>query len=405
MARAGRVVVIGWVVLVGLMLAGCKRPVVKDYARPLPPGVPALRKITDPAELPDLRPAFYRRSAGLMQALALSEAWFDKPSSRLGYPVQGITHEQARASVRAFRRILMESNSAEEFAQRVLREFDVYTSVGWDGSGVVFFTGYYAPIVKASRERTEVYRYPLYQRPPDLEKDPVTGQTLGRRVGGQLKPYPTRAQIEMYPDRLGLVGRELAWLADKFQRYVVQVQGSAKLELTDGGVMHVGYAADNGREYTSVARLLVAEGKLDPNRAGLPAVKAYFAEHPEELDAYLNRNERYVFFQEYPAENWPAGSLGFRVTAFASLATDKSIYPRGCVTLVSTEIPSASGGRQKFYQFMVDQDTGGAIRAPGRADIFMGIGPGAEAVAGQQAAEGRLYYLVLKPERVRAWSG
>jgi membrane-bound lytic murein transglycosylase A len=47
---------------------------------------------------------------------------------------------------------------------------------------------------------------------------------------------------------------------------------------------------------------------------------------------------------------------------------------------------------------MLDQDTGGAIQAPGRADIYMGIGPSAEILAGGQYAEGRLYYFFLKPE-------
>ena len=42
----------------------------------------------------------------------------------------------------------------------------------------------------------------------------------------------------------------------------------------------------------------------------------------------------------------------------------------------------------------------GAIRAPGRADIYCGLGDAAEHVAGRLAAEGRLFYLFLKPELV-----
>jgi len=49
---------------------------------------------------------------------------------------------------------------------------------------------------------------------------------------------------------------------------------------------------------------------------------------------------------------------------------------------------------------MTDQDTGGAIRAPGRADLFMGVGPTAGLKAGGQYAEGQLYYLFLKPDVV-----
>lgn len=93
-------------------------------------------------------------------------------------------------------------------------------------------------------------------------------------------------------------------------------------------------------------------------------------------------------------------SLGVRVTPQASLATDKKIYPRGGVVLVHTTLASTTRGRPEFLRFMLDQDTGGAIRAPGRADIFMGIGPTAETLAGGQYAEGALYYFILKPELV-----
>ena len=58
---------------------------------------------------------------------------------------------------------------------------------------------------------------------------------------------------------------------------------------------------------------------------------------------------------------------------------------------------SFRGEQQRLLRFMLDQDTGGAIQAPGRADLFMGVGPAAEILAGQQYAEGRLYYFFLKP--------
>ena len=45
---------------------------------------------------------------------------------------------------------------------------------------------------------------------------------------------------------------------------------------------------------------------------------------------------------------------------------------------------------------MVDQDTGGAINAPGRADIYFGIGALNEIKAGQQFALGRLYYFFVR---------
>jgi len=53
---------------------------------------------------------------------------------------------------------------------------------------------------------------------------------------------------------------------------------------------------------------------------------------------------------------------------------------------------------------MLDQDAGGAIRTPGRADIYLGIGESAGEIAGRQSHVGRLYYILLKPERVAAWA-
>ncbi|MCC7204757.1 MAG: MltA domain-containing protein [Phycisphaeraceae bacterium] len=388
--------------VVSVMLVGCKKatpvaPPPPDYARELPPGAFALRKITNPADLPDLQAAFRARDKTLAMALDRSIAWFNIPSTKQFYPSNGISHEHARQSLIAFREVLLSTQSAAEFQRAVYAQFDCYTSVGWNDKGVVFFTGYYSPIFQASRTQQGEFQYPLYRRPADLVSDPITGEVKGRRSGSGYAPYPTRAQIEqMGPAAVGLAGHELVWLRNKLDAYIVQVNGSARLNMTDGSVMHIGYAGNNGYEYTSIGKLLVADGKIDKNRLSLPVIRAYFQQHPDELDKYILRNDRFVFFQEYPPASWPAGSLGFPVTPWRSLATDKSIYPRGNVTLVDTDTPSPSGGMHMFSQFMMDQDTGGAIRAAGRADIYMGVGPSAEQLAGRQAAEGRLYYFFLK---------
>jgi membrane-bound lytic murein transglycosylase A len=46
---------------------------------------------------------------------------------------------------------------------------------------------------------------------------------------------------------------------------------------------------------------------------------------------------------------------------------------------------------------MLDQDTGGGIRASGHCDLYMGSGPQAEQLAGREMATGELYYLAIKP--------
>ena len=111
-----------------------------------------------------------------------------------------------------------------------------------------------------------------------------------------------------------------------------------------------------------------------------------------------------MFFTEYAGENWPAGSLGVQVTQETSLATDKKVYPRGGLVLADTSAVTFTSGRRPFTRFMLDQDSGGAIKAPGRADIYMGDGNSAEILAGGQYAEGRLFYFFLKPQHVATYS-
>ena len=369
-----------------------------DYARPLPPGSAALRKIEDPARWPDLRAAFADRGPDLLAALDRAIPWFLAPSTLQWFPLEGVSHEQAHASVVAARRLLAESGTAEEFEREFRRLFDAYESVGWDGRGTVFFTGYFAPVFPASRVRTERFRYPVYRRPDDLVTDPKTGAPQGRKSpDGSIRPYPTRAEIQGSDL---LAGLELAWLEDSLSAYLVHVNGSARLDLTDGSVLYIGYAGKTDRPYTSLGKSMVEEGILRSRDLNLSAIRREYARDPARVERLMLRNESFVFFREADGTNWPAGSLGYPVTAERSLATDKKIFPRGGLVYVDTKSVRRGSATRDYQRFMVDQDTGGAIRAPGRADIYMGTGGAAESLAGTQKAEGRLYYFFVKPEFV-----
>jgi membrane-bound lytic murein transglycosylase A len=123
----------------------------------------------------------------------------------------------------------------------------------------------------------------------------------------------------------------------------------------------------------------------------------YFKRYKDQVATYVRRNPRFVFFKK--EDGPPRGSLNEPVTAFRSIATDKSIFPRGCLTFISTTLPQARGGtvvNRLYSGFALDQDTGGAIRAAGRCDVYMGQGDTAGKLAGQTYQEGRLYYLFLK---------
>jgi membrane-bound lytic murein transglycosylase A len=270
--------------------------------------------------------------------------------------------------------------------------------VGYNGEGIVLFTGYYSPIFHASKTRTAEYSFPLYKRPADLVTDPKTGEPKGRKMAnGTVGPYPTRKEIE---STHMLQGTELVWLRDALDAYIIQVNGSAKLLMPDDTVMFVGYAGKTDRPYKGLGQSMVDAGLVKANELSLPAIRRAYHDNPQRVIDLMQQNESYVFFQVYDDTKWPSGSLGVKVSPESTLATDKKIYPRGGVVMVDTQAVTISAGKRKFQRFMLDQDTGGAIQAPGRADIYMGWGSSAEILAGGQYAEGRLYYFFLKPENV-----
>jgi len=380
--------------LIAAFITGCQKPAAKpEYDRPLPPGELALRKITNPYEIPDFTDGCYNM-AWTQKAIDNSLNYLSKPSSRQFFPYGDITHQHAVDSLKAFKKLMNSGLRGRELNAAIAQQFDVYISVGCDGMGTVLFTGYYTPIFDGSPAANEQFQYPLYNQPDDLVKDPY-GQILGRRrADGQITPYPPRAEIETSNM---LKGKELVWLSDPFEAYIAHVQGSAKLRMPDGKLATVGYAANNGHEYHSVAEELVKDGQIAPEQMSLSAMIDYFKRHINQVATYTQRNPRFVFFRK--EDGPPRGSLNEPVTPMRTIATDKAIYPRGCLAFISTALPRMVAGsiyRDAYNGFALDQDTGGAIRAPGRCDVYMGTGETAGKLAGQTYQEGRLYYLFLK---------
>ncbi|MHC4702255.1 MAG: murein transglycosylase A [Planctomycetota bacterium] len=368
-----------------------------QYDRPLPPGEFALRKITDPSEIPDFTTACLDL-ANLRKAIDHSLSYLHKPSSMEYYPSGQITHDMALESVKAFADMLDSGLSGSRLNDEIREKFDVYISVGCDDQGTVLFTGYYTPIFEGSLERTAQFNYPLYKQPDDLVKAP-NGDTLGRRDSdGQVTPYPDRAAIE---DSGMLEGQELAYLGDPFEAYIAHVQGSAKVRLADGSITTVGYAANNGHEYTSVAHELVKDGKISGDEISLGTMIDYFKRFKDQVRMYVRRNPRFVFFRKEGGP--PVGCLNEPVTPYRTIATDKSIFPRASLSFISTTLPQPIGEtsvNEVYAGFALDQDAGGAIRAPGRCDVYMGEGEMAGKLAGQTYQEGRLYYLFLKSDAI-----
>ncbi len=305
------------------------------------------------------------------------------------YSVPEVTRERVQRSLIRFRALLQTSSNPATLSAAVRREFEVYQSTGKDNQGTVDFTGYYEATYRASLRPTAEYRYPIYRLPAGFAAWP--------------QPHPTRLQLEgadgLQASRGLLKGQELVWLHDRLEAYLIQVQGSARLTLTDGKIMTVGVAGKTNYPYASLGKELVKAGKVRQEDLSLPFVLQYFKAHPDELNSYLPRNDRFVFFsQTYGA---PAtGSLGVPVTAGRSIATDKTVMPPGALALIRLQLPAMSSRpltqSNLVSRYVLDQDTGGAIKSPGRVDIFIGTGNQAKDKAGLINTSGQLYYLLLK---------
>jgi membrane-bound lytic murein transglycosylase A len=305
------------------------------------------------------------------------------------YPVQGISRDRVKRSLVRFRQLLATSKSAPELQAAVKKEFAFYQSVGSDNRGTVKFTGYYEPIYQASRKQTAEFRYPLYKLPAGFET--------------WKNPQPERIQLEgadgLQASKSSLAGNEIFWMRDRFEAILVQIQGSAELELTDGTKTTVGYAGGTSFAYTSIGKELAKDGKLAPSQLTLPGVIGYFRQNPLELNVYIPRWKRFVFMKE-TFNGEAMGSINVPVTPERSIATDKSVMPPGALALVHTELPYSNDGRsiqQKLVsRYVLDQDTGSAIVGAGRVDYFMGKGKVAGDRAGVTGGPGHLYYLLLK---------
>jgi membrane-bound lytic murein transglycosylase A len=345
--------------------------------------IPLSPRATNPLNLDITDDLLESDRSNLLKAIDNSIQYIQSPTAARRYPVAGISRDLMERSLVRFRRLVQVSRTAKDLQQAVNREFDLYQSVGRDGNGAVQFTGYYEAVYKASRTRTKEFQYPLYRLPADFDE--------------WRSPHPTRAMLEGSQQMSGL---EIVWLSDRFQAFLVHVQGSARFELPDGKILTVGYAGKTDQPYRSVGAELVRDGKMRLEDVTLQTMIEYFQKNPQDLVIYLNRNPSFVFFRETNG-NPATGSLGLPVSAERSIATDKKILPSGGIALIRTEIPFENPATGKLelktiQRFVLDQDTGSAIRGAGRVDIFMGTGDRAKQRAGLIKGDGELYYLVLK---------
>ena len=310
-----------------------------------------------------------------------------------------------RTSLEIFLNGVSNYTNEADFQRFIFENFSICQSQGHDGVGEMLVTGYYEPLVAGSLEKKEPYLYPLYQVPADLV---VTGKKeVGRLKDGRLVPYWSRSEIE---NSDLLAGNEIIYLADPVAAFTLHVQGSGRIRLPDGRVCAVGFAGSNGRQYRSIGKLLVDRGVMTLSEVTMPKIVAYLHEHPGEVKNILHYNDRYIFFRlssvsASTPRGGPVGSLGKPLTAGRSLALDKRCFPVPMVGYLETEAPSfdESGqlaGWKPLHRFVVNQDSGAAIKGPGRVDLFYGSDEYAEKAAGVMKQGGKLYFLILKDDKI-----
>jgi membrane-bound lytic murein transglycosylase A len=237
-------------------------------------------------------------------------------------------------------------------------------------------TGYYEPELDGSRVKDAAHPYPLYRLPPDPTAFDRTQIDAGALKGKKL---------------------ELLWVSDRVEAFFLQVQGSGRVRLQSGQVLRVGFAGTNERPYVSIGKAMVDAGIMTKEQASLQSIRTYLSAHPDEIDAWLHKNPRYVFFKQQAATGieGPVGALQVPLTPGRSIAVDPAFVPLGLPVWLDTTRPDTNAPLRRL---VVAQDKGSAIKGPGRIDLFWGAGEDAEAMAGPMRQPGT--YWVIVPRAV-----
>ncbi len=315
------------------------------------------------------------------------------------------TAQGVKESLIAFLELLDRLDTQESLMAAVHSQFDIYKAVKRPGDKVLF-TGYYQPVIEGSLEESSIFRFPIYGRPGDLLDADIGRFTpelqrrniVGRVKGNRFVPYFSRREI----DEVGLLkgkGYEIAWAKDPVDLFFLHIQGSGLLRLQDGRVLQLNYAASNGLPYTSIGKVLMDQKRIREEEISMQSLRRYLGDHPEQRDQIFAKNERYIFFRI--VEKGPIGNLGVPLTAGRSIATDRRLFPKGALAFIVTRRPilNSNGkliGWEPFSRFVLNQDTGSAIRGKKRVDLFFGAGPQAAAAAGYMKSTGKLYFLIKK---------
>lgn len=237
------------------------------------------------------------------------------------------------------------------------------------------FTGYYEPTLKGSWTRTGRFQTPLYKMPPKTGRMPSRADIVGGALTGR--------------------GLEIVWVDDAVDAFFLQVQGSGRVEMTDGSVVQLGYAGQNGHEYYPIGRYFIDNGAAAREDMSLQWLRRWLHAHPDDAERIMSMNPSYVFFKRN--EGGPRGTRNLLLTEGRSLAVDPSQIALTAPLWLDLDGTPLPGG--KLQRLVLAQDTGGAIKGAVRGDVFWGHGPLAGEAAGFMKGRGRGWLLALRPNR------
>lgn len=391
-------------IVAGLFLSSCSAPLASireepaqaTASAPLPvktvkPGVPAAGSAVELPAATLFRPAEWEDLPGWSDD-DLAEAW---PAWRMsckalvGKPGwEAVCQSSARVDGR-------DSDAVREFFHGYFRPYEV---VNQDETVDGLVTGYYEPIIRGDRVRTDLARFPVYGVPEDLVTVDLASlypelkhmRLRGRVVGNRLVPYFSRGEIA--DENSAFSGTPIAWAEDQVELFYLHIQGSGRVELPTGEQIRIGYAEQNGHPFRSVARILIQRGELAAHEASMSGVSRWGRKNPEKLAALLNENPSFIFFRRLPdSPSGPLGALGVPLTERRSIAVDPRFIPLGAPVFLSTACPMSD---EPLNRLVMAQDTGGAIRGAVRVDFFWGLGDEAGAFASRTKHPGRKWVLL-----------
>ena len=379
--RTGR-----WLVAQGILggLTACAAPLA-PYApmHGTPPAPAPAAVVDDPA--PPIATLQRARSRWVSVDWLDLPGWYDDRTAEL-WPAllrscDRPAPEWVRVCTEARRSPPSSDASAREWLQQRLRPYRIESADGSGDEGLI--TGYFEPLVEATRTPRGAYRIPLHLPPADL---------------AMRKPYWTRQQLDTVPAaQSALRGRELAYVADPMDALILQIQGSGRLQLADSDgtrkLVRMAFAAHNEQPYKSVGRWLIEQGEMRAEQASWPAIKGWAQKNPRRVNELLWSNPRVVFFREEPLTDpgiGPRGAQGVPLTPGRSIAVDPQSIPYGTPVWLDTTEPLSSAPLRRVA---MAQDTGSAIVGGVRADYFWGWGEFAEQQAGRMKQPLRMWAL------------